>query len=112
MPPSERAPGGSGTVDIAADPHAGGTAGWWRRLILTLLAAIVVFGSLGGFGVRSMVVRVGDAGVDMTVRYPRVARAGLSVPFEIRIVKRDRFDGDVVLEVSQNYLDLFDRNAI
>jgi hypothetical protein len=97
---------------VAPDPDAGRKGTWVRRTTLTLLAAVVVVGLIGLLGVRSASVRAGTSAVQMTVRYPRVARAGLDVPFAITIKKPGGFDGDIVLMVSSEYLGLFDRNAI
>ena len=100
------------TVTVAPDPNSGRIGAGFRRALLTLLVLLVVAAALGLFGVRSSVVSARGPGVTLSVRYPHIARAGLGVPFEITVVKPAGFDGDVVLALSRQYLDLFDRNAV
>jgi hypothetical protein len=104
----------SSTADLPLDPAAGTRGQWLRRAFLTLLAVVVAAGALGFLGVRSRstTVRSGASGTTLSVRYAQVARAGLDVPFQITIRHARGFDGDVIVKVSADYLDLFDRNAI
>ena len=99
---------------MPADPEAGARGLWLRRAFLTLLAVIVVVALFGFLGIRSRTVsassRNGD--MDLDVHYAQVARAGLAVPFEVTVTRRDGFSGDVTVSISSSYLDLFDRNAI
>jgi hypothetical protein len=101
------------TVDIEPDPQAGARAVWLRRVLLTLLVVIVVAGLFELFGVRSRTVtsRSADDSVELSVRYAQVARAGLDVPFEVKLRREGGFDDDVVLSISNEYLALFDRDA-
>jgi hypothetical protein len=102
------------TADLEPDPGAGRRAIWWRRAFLALLAIIVVAGLFEMFGVRSRTVtaRSADGSVELSVRYAQVARAGLDVPFDVTVHRDGGFDGDVVLSMSNDYLGLFDRNAL
>jgi hypothetical protein len=102
------------TADLEPDPDAGGRAIWVRRAFLSLLAIIVVAGVFEFFGVRSRTVtaRSADGSAELSVRYAEVARAGLDVPFEVTVHREGGFDGDVVLSLSNDYLALFDRNAM
>ncbi|MEA3215569.1 MAG: hypothetical protein QOJ19_1725, partial [Acidimicrobiia bacterium] len=43
--------------------------------------------------------------------YAQVARAGLSVPFEVTVHRQGGFDQKIVLAVSNDYLGIFDQNA-
>jgi hypothetical protein len=102
------------TTDVPVDLNAGTRAIWVRRAFLTLLTAIVIVGLAGWFGVRARTVGTSsrDGSVQLQVRYPQIARAGLAVPLDITVTRRGGFDDDIVLAMSSNYLELFDVNAI
>jgi hypothetical protein len=74
----------------------------------------VIAALIGLLGVRSATTRVraADGAATLTVHYAHVARAGLDVPFEITVDEQGGFAGNVVLAVSRDYLDLFNRNAV
>ena len=101
-------------ANLSTDPSTWEHAVWWRRVFLGLLAIIVVAGLLGFFGVRSRTVgaRSQSGRVTLDVTYAQAARAGLDVPFEIKVHRDGGFDGDVVLVVSSDYLALFNQNSI
>jgi hypothetical protein len=100
--------------DLSTDRDTWERGIWWRRGFLALVALVVVAGLFGVFGLRSRTVNAdsSDGDVSLQVTYPQVARAGLSVPFEIEVHRRGGFDDDVVLQVSSDYLDLFDRSSV
>src|SRR5689334_5132223 len=102
------------TADVSTDPSTWKRSIWWRRLFLGLLAVVVLCGLLGVFGVRSRTVSAQSAssGVTLDVTYAQSARAGLDVPFQIKVHRNGGFDDDVVLLVSSDYLALFNRNSI
>jgi hypothetical protein len=85
-----------------------------RRAFLAVLAALVVLALFGFFGVHSRTVSAasGDGTMHVDVHYAQVARAGLAVPFEVTVTRRQGFSGDVTVAVSSSYLELFDRSAI
>lgn len=96
------------------DPATGRRAVWARRAFIALLAVIVAVGLLDLLGVRSRTVRAQSADGTETVEvyYAQVARAGLDVPFRITVHRDGGFNGQVVLAVSSDYLDLFDRSDV
>jgi hypothetical protein len=102
------------TADVSTDPSTWAHGLWFRRLFLALLAIVVLAGLVGVFGVRSREVSAQSpsGGVTLAVTYAQSARAGLDVPFEIEVHRDGGFDDDVVLLVSSDYLDLFNRNSI
>jgi hypothetical protein len=102
------------TADVSTDPATWERGIWWRRLFLGALTLVVVAGLFGFFGVRSRTVSAHSrsAKVTLDVRYAQAARAGLDVPFQIEVHRDGGFDDDVVLAVSSDYLDLFNRNSI
>jgi hypothetical protein len=102
------------TADLSVDPSADSRGIWIRRGFLTVLAAIVILALFGFFGIHSRTVsassRSGAMHVD--VHYAQVARAGLAVPFEVTVTRRNGFDGNLTVSVSSSYLALFDRNTV
>jgi hypothetical protein len=81
--------------------------------MLLLLALVVTAGLLEVFGVRSRSVSAASADqqVSLELHYAHVARAGLSVPFEVTVHRQGGFDQKIVLAVSNDYLGIFDQNA-
>lgn len=102
------------TIDVRPDPSVGASAVWLRRAFIALLALIAVGGALGLFGVRtrSVTAQSADGSTTLTVRYAHVARAGLSVPFQLTVRRPGGFTDPITLTVSSDYLDFFDRNAV
>jgi len=100
------------TADVSTDPSTWAHGLWFRRVFLALLAVVVLAGLVGVFGVRSREVSAqstsGRVRRSMS-RYAQSARAGLDVPFEIQVHRRGGFDHDVILLVSSDYLDLFNK---
>jgi len=82
-----------------------------RRAFLVALTAFIVLGLLNVWGVRTATTQASDGDHTLEVRYPRVARAGLPVAFEIAVTKRGGFDGSIAIAVDAGYLGLFDENA-
>ena len=78
---------------------------WWRRLAMLGLVAFLVAGLLGVWGVHDATVVASDRGVDLSVRYARTARPGITLPFDIELTKDGGWDGDTVrVAVSSDYL--------
>ncbi len=83
-----------------------------RRAFLTFVAVFVALGTIGVFGVRSGTVRSSGGGYTLEVRYPEVARPGLSVPWSVTIRHPGGFDGPLTLASTASYFDLFDENSL
>jgi hypothetical protein len=81
-----------------------------RRLVLTLLAALVVAGAAGVFGVHSATTSAAAGGYRLELTYPRIARSGLDVPWHVRVVRAGGFDPaePVTLAVTARYFDIFE----
>jgi hypothetical protein len=88
------------------DEQRGGVVG--RRLAIGLLALVVMAGATGWLGVRSWTARASGDGYDLSLTYPRVARAGLDVPWELRLEHAGGFDGPITIAVSADYFDIFE----
>lgn len=104
----------STTASLPETTHPGTGATWLRRAFLALVAVVVLAGIFGVFGVRSrtLTARSTDGRTTLQVTYAQVARAGLDVPFDIVVHRVGGFHGDLVLELSSHYLDLFDESAV
>lgn len=86
----------------------GRPARWPRRVGLTALLLIVIAGALGVFGVHSRTTHVDANGYRLTVTYPQTARAGLDVPFHVGVHHAGGFDGQLTIQISNDYFHLFE----
>ena len=84
----------------------------WRRVILASVTVFVVAGLLGLLGVRTTTVTASDGPVEASVRYARVGRGGVAVPYAITVTSAGGFSGPIEITVEQSYLDLFDQNGV
>ena len=83
-----------------------------RRIFLGATVIFVAAGTVGLLGVRSATVDGSDGPVAASVRFGRIARGGVAVPYAITVTSAGGFSGPVEITVDQSYLDLFDHNAI
>jgi hypothetical protein len=115
---------------VNASGHVNGTAGeiptapdddgheaqqrglFWRRLFLGAMVLFVGAGMVGLLGVRSATVEGSDGPISASVRYGRIARGGIAVPYAIEVASPGGFSGPIDITVDQSYLDLFDHNGI
>src|SRR4051812_19587507 len=72
------------------------------------MLVIVVAGASGWLGVRAHTEHASGGGYDLTLTYPKVARAGLDIPWELRLVHPGGFTGKITIAVSANYFDIFE----
>jgi hypothetical protein len=79
-----------------------------RRAGIAALFVVVVLGALGLFGVRSATASVSRNGYAVTVVYPRIARAGLDVPFRVHVHRAGGFSAGVSVAVSSDYFGMFE----
>ena len=82
-----------------------------RRIFIGLLCAFLLAGVLGLLGVRTSTVAATGGGWDLEVRYARITRPGLAVPWSVTIRRAGGFDGPVTVSTTGAYFDLFDENA-
>jgi hypothetical protein len=78
-----------------------------RRIAIALLTLVVVAGATGWLGVRSWTARAEGSGYELTLTYPRVARSGLDVAWNLRLEHPGGFDGPFTIAVSADYFDIF-----
>jgi hypothetical protein len=79
-----------------------------RRIAIALLTLVVVAGATGWLGVRSWTARAEGSGYELTLTYPRVARSGLDVAWNLRLEHPGGFDGPFTIAVSADYFDIFE----
>ncbi|MFI5959986.1 hypothetical protein [Cryptosporangium sp. NPDC051539] len=79
-----------------------------RRTAVAVLVGIVLLGAVGAFGVRSGFVRTTSNGYTLTLEYPRIARAGLDVPWRVTVSNPAGFSDDLELAVTAKYFEIFE----
>jgi hypothetical protein len=79
-----------------------------RRIALSVMAVVVAFGASGWLGVHAETKTASSLGYRMTVTYPRVARAGLDIPWNLRLTPPGGFTGNITVAISANYFDIFE----
>lgn len=105
------------TLPDESAPRRQRRARFFRRLYLTLLAAFVLAGLLGVWGVRGRSGFASEEGWTVKVNYASVTRAGLAVPMKWEITKAGGFGPEeaepkVVIRITQDYFELFDENGV
>jgi hypothetical protein len=80
---------------------------WWRRLFTGLLLAFVVAAALGVFGVRTHTTGASAGPLQASLEYASTNRRGVTSAFHLDVRRRGGFPDDVVVQVSQGYLDTF-----
>ena len=83
-----------------------------RRIFLGAIVIFVAAGAIGLLGVRTATVDGADGPVAASVRFGRIARGGVAVPYAITVSSAGGFSGPIEITVDQSYLDLFDHNGI
>ena len=92
---------------------------WTVNIGTTVLAGVMALavvdgiGAVDAVGVDGRSTSASSGPVDLTVRYPSVARPGLAAPFEIRIEQEGGFPEDTVsIAVSDAFLAIWDLNGV
>lgn len=78
---------------------------------MVALCLFLATGLLGLLGVRESMVRAEGGGYQMEVRYARVTRPGLAVPWSVTVRRPGGFDGPLTVSTTSSYFGLFDENA-
>ena len=79
-----------------------------RTAAASLLVIVLVAGMLGFLGVRSSTATAQGGGYELDLTYPRIARAGLDVPWEVTVRREDGFDEEIVLAVDTSYFEILE----
>jgi hypothetical protein len=81
---------------------------WAGRVTLALLGVVVLAGAAGALGVHTTTASDASEGYRLTVDYPRTARAGLDVTWQVTVDSESGFDQDVRLAVTADYFDIYE----
>jgi hypothetical protein len=81
---------------------------WGRRTGTVVLLLVVVAGACGLFGVRSRTTTSTSAEWRLTVTYPRIARAGLDVPWRVTVHHPGGLPPKLTVAVSTDYFRMFE----
>lgn len=100
------------TYEDVPEDTTTGTARWTTRVVLIALFLFVVAGAAGLLGVRNLTATAEDGGFTLSVNYPRLARAGLDTPLSITVSNPDGVGEEVVVGISQEYLEIFETQGI
>lgn len=87
---------------------------WRHRLsqvALVLLALVVGLGASSWLGVRDATASTTTAGWTMTLDYPRVARAGLDVSWQLQVQHDGGFGKTLTLAFSADQFDIYEHQA-
>lgn len=81
---------------------------WARRAAMTGVAALVAAGLVSALGVQTATQATSRRGYDLTLSYPRIARAGLDVTWQVTVRHEGGFGKHVTLAVTGSYFDIFE----
>jgi hypothetical protein len=84
---------------------------WCSRLALIALLLVVVAGGVSLLGVRTETTTASRAGYLMKLDYPRVARAGLDVTWQLTVTRPAGFEKTLVLALSASQFDIYEHQA-
>jgi hypothetical protein len=76
--------------------------------MLALMTLVLLAAAITLLGVHSSRASTESAGYEVQVVYPRIARAGLDVPWEVTVRHPGGFGSTVRLAVQAHYFDLFE----
>lgn len=96
----------STTSEIPDGPARRGR--WAAHIGMLALAAIVVAGLFGAFGLRTATVEAAASGYRLEVEHASLTRAGQPSPLHIRLERAGGFDGPVQLSLCDDYFDHID----
>ncbi|HEX2698728.1 MAG TPA: hypothetical protein VHM89_00805 [Acidimicrobiales bacterium] len=102
---------GQSTIPPDAPVDRARQARFARRIFIVVLCAFLLAGVLGMLGVRTATVHGEGGGYQLEVRYAKVARSGLSVPWVVTIRHPGGFSGPVTLATNSEYFDMLDENS-
>ena len=99
------------TLDDVRDESGNRRGQRARRVAMAALTGSVALGLVGFFGVRTSTVSASRGGYELTVEYPRVARAGLDASWRVTVRHEGGFDGPITIATSADYFDIFEHQA-
>jgi hypothetical protein len=83
-----------------------------RRLFVVVLAAFLLLGALGFYGVRTKTATASAAGYELSVRYASISRPGVATPWSFEVRRAGGFPDGLTVAVTSSYFDAFDENGL
>jgi hypothetical protein len=84
---------------------------WGSRIALSILLMVVLAGGTSLLGVRTETTNSSGSGYQMSLDYPRIARAGLDVTWRLTVTREGGFDKTLVLAMSATQFDIYEHQA-
>jgi len=84
---------------------------WGSRIALSLLLIVVLAGGTSLLGVRTETTGTSGSGYEMSLDYPRIARAGLDVTWQLTVTREGGFGKTLVLAMSASQFDIYEHQA-
>jgi hypothetical protein len=107
--------GGSGTEDFDDSTVAGVTSRkgsrvsrWASRSFMVALLLICIAGGFGLLGGHTSRAVGAGGGYDLFLSYPGTSRPGLDTLWELKVVHKGGFKGQITVAVTASYFDLFE----
>ena len=85
---------------------------WARRAFVAVLTLAVVASLFDLLGVSTRQASAEGGGYELTVTYPRIARAGLDTPWALSITRAGGLPDEVEVAVTGDYTDIFEAQGI
>jgi hypothetical protein len=79
-----------------------------RRVAVGALTVLLTLGLTGALGVHTSEVTASEGGYQVTVEYPRVARAGLDIRWRVSVRHPGGFDQPVTIATTADYFDIME----
>ena len=83
-----------------------------RRIFVVVLAAFLLLGALGFYGVRTTTATATAGGYELSVRYASISRPGLATPWSFEVRRAGGFPDGLTVAVTSRYFDAFDENGL
>ncbi len=99
------------TLDTVHPPTVRDTGVRARRIGTAVLAAFVLAGLAGVFGVQVATAHASGGGYDVSIQHASIARAGLDVPWRVTVRREGGFDSAVTLAMTADYLRIFEHQG-
>jgi len=97
---------GSTVSELVDAGHPGAT--WVRRVALAAVTLFVAVDLAGMLGVRTGEVSASADGYVLSALYPRTARAGQDVTWQVQVTRHGGFDETLTLSITGDYFDIYE----
>ncbi|MCU1620765.1 MAG: hypothetical protein JWR28_3309 [Modestobacter sp.] len=111
MTRAETLPSDSSLADVRA-PRRHPLKTWGRRGTILVLLLVVGLGATGWLGVHTSRTSTAGGGYQLSVEYPRVARAGWDTAWTVTVTAPGTFPDEITLAVTADWFDLFETQGL